>query len=95
MDNVGTPSLNLSSICPGTLQCDKVENGKMVQSYLCPVFVLAIFWSNEDKSGTVLRPLMTKTSPDQDKTENLKTQIRQKLDRGQKWDKCETNVGQK
>ena len=67
----------------------------MIQSYPCPVFVLAICRSNEDKSGTDLRPMMTKTSPDQDKTENLKTQTRQKWDRGQKWDKCETKVGQK
>ena len=37
---------------------------------------------------------MTKTSPDQDKTENLKTQTRQKWDSGQKWDTCETKVGQ-
>ena len=38
---------------------------------------------------------MTKTSPDQDKTESRKTQTRQKWDRGQRWDKCETKVGQK
>ena len=67
----------------------------MIQSYPCPVFVLAICRSNEDKIGTDLRPMMTKASPDQDKTENLKTQTRQKWDRGQKWDKCETKVGQK
>ena len=95
MDNIGTPVLNLSSFCPGTLQGDKVENGKIVQSYLCLVFVLAICRSNEDKSGTILRPMMTKTSPDQDKTENLKTETRHKWDKGQKWDKCETKVGQK
>ena len=37
---------------------------------------------------------MTKTSPDQDKTENLKTQTRQKWDSGQKRDTFETKVGQ-
>ena len=99
VNNIGTPVLNLSFICPGTLQGDQVEKGKMIQSYLCPVFVLAICHglrgSNEDKSRTVLRPMMSKTSPDQDKTENLKTKTRQKRDRGQKWDKCETKVGQK
>ena len=38
---------------------------------------------------------MTKTSPDQDKSENLKTQTRQKWDRGQKWDIYKTVMGQK
>ena len=38
--------------------------------------------------------MMTKTSPDQDKTENLKTQTRQKWDSGQKRDTFETKVGQ-
>ena len=95
MDNIGTPVLNLSSFCPGTLQGDKVENGKIVQSYPCPVFVLAICRSNEDKSGTILRPMMTKSSPEQDKTENLKTEMRQKWDRGQKRDINETETGQK
>ena len=37
---------------------------------------------------------MTKTSPHQDKTENLKTQTRQKWDSGQKSDTFETKVGQ-
>ena len=46
--------------------------------------------SNEDKSGTVLRPMMTKTSQEQDKTENLKTETRQKWDIGQEWDIIET-----
>ena len=41
-----------------------------------------------------MSPMMTKTSPDQDKTENLKTQTRQKWDSGQKSDTFETKVGQ-
>ena len=86
----------LSQYCPlfVQLQGDQVENGKMVQSYLCSVFVLAINQrlrgSNVDKSGTVLRPMMTKTSQEQDKTENLKTETRQKWDIGQEWDIIET-----
>ena len=38
--------------------------------------------------------MKTKTSPDQDKSENLKTQMRRKWDRGQKWDIYETIMGQ-
>ena len=38
--------------------------------------------------------MMTKSSPEQDKTENLKTEMRQKWDTGQKWDKMETETGQ-
>ena len=37
---------------------------------------------------------MTKSSPEQDKTENLRTERRQKWDRGQKWDKMQTETGQ-
>ena len=66
----------LSQNCPlfVQLQGDQVENGKMIKFKLCPVFVLSIFHGlrgpNEDKSGTFFRPMRTKTSPDQDKTEN-------------------------
>ena len=42
-----------------------------------------------------MRPRRTKSSPEQDKTENLKTERRQKWDTGQKWDKIETETGQK
>ena len=38
---------------------------------------------------------MTKSRPEQDKTKNLKTEMRQKWDTGQKWDKIETETGQK
>ena len=37
--------------------------------------------------------MMTKTSEEQDKTENLKTETRQKWDIGQKWDIIETETG--
>ena len=37
---------------------------------------------------------MKKTSEEQDKTENLKTETRQKWDIGQKWDIIETETGQ-
>ena len=91
----------VSNFCPifVPLQGDQVENGKMIQFYFCPVFVLTIchglIGPNGDKSGTILRPMMTKSSPEQDKTENLKTEMRQKWDTGQKWDKMETETGQK
>ena len=71
----------------------------MIQFYFCPVFVHTICHGergpNGDKSGTILRPMMTKSSPEQDKTENLKTEMRQKWDRGQKRDINETETGQK
>ena len=38
---------------------------------------------------------MTKSSPEQDKSEKLKTEMRQKWDRGQGWDKIETETEQK
>ena len=38
---------------------------------------------------------MTKSRPEQDKTENLKTEMRQKWDTGQNWDKIVTETGQK
>ena len=91
----------VSNFCPifVPLQGDQVENGKMIQFHFCPVFVLTIchglIGPNGDKSGTILRPMMTKSSPEQDKTENLKTEIRQKWDTGQKLDKMETETGQK
>ena len=53
-----------------------------------------IWGSDEDKSGTFLRPMMTKSRPKQDTTENLKTEIRQKGDIGQKQDIIETEAGQ-
>ena len=76
LDKKGTNLGLVSQYCPlfVQLQGDQVENGKMIKSQLCPVFVLTIFHGlrgpNEDKSGTFLRPMRTKTSPDQDKTEN-------------------------
>ena len=91
----------VSNFCPifVPLQGDQVENGKMIQFHFCPVFVLTICdglrGPNGDKSGTILRPMMTKSSPEQDKTENLKTERRQKWDTGQKWDKIVTETGQK
>ena len=101
LDKLRTNLGLMSQYCPlfVQLQGDQVKNGKMIKSLLCPVFVLTIFHGlrgpNEDKIGTFFRPMRTKTSPDQDKTENWKTGSRQKWDRGQKWDKCETKVGQK
>ena len=86
----------MSQYCPlfVQLQGDQVENGKMIHSQLCLAFVLTICHRlrgpNEDKSGTLLSSMMTKTSPDQDKSENLKTGTRQKWDRGQKWDTTKT-----
>ena len=76
LDKKGTNLGLVSQYCPlfVQLQGHQVENGKMIKSQLCPVFVLTIFHGlrgpNEDKSGTFLRPMRTKTSPDQDKTEN-------------------------
>ena len=90
----------MSQYCPlfVQLQGDQVEKGKIIQSQLCPIFVLTICHGlrgpNEDKSGTFLRPKKTKTSPDQDKTEFMKTGTGQKWDRGQKWDKMQTETGQ-
>ena len=90
----------VSNFCPifVPLQGDQVENGNMIQFYFCLVFVHTICHGrrgpNGDKSGTILRPMRTKSSPEQDKTENLKTEMRQKWDIGQEWDKCETKVGQ-
>ena len=68
----------------------------MIQFYICPVFVLTIFHGlrgpNGDKSGTILRPMMTKSSPKPDKTENLKTETIQKGHIGQKRDINETEA---
>ena len=83
-------SLNLTDSLKNNFYCRKI-----IQTRNCPEFVLDPRGQNEDKTGTVFSPMMTKTRRDQDKTENLKTQTRQKWDRGQKWNKCETKVGQK